>query len=235
MIKLVLCCSHLFLQQSVVYFIKCIISECCHDVCFCPKLRHLLSMMDPRSDETISAFLSTHGCWRLCHKLYSSEERYLIFNMKEKIIKPFCCLCVASELGRIVGNSFKAKDLGGGEAAGERGLLHLPWSPADQGGQRGCRQVEFGGDSWPDGVVTKLPPLPQLQHLVDREFPFRDDWTCQQGQDQTLWMGIPCPSFHIWRDGIFHLSRLGSEKLVRTWCGASMMRWRTLMSKYILK
>ena len=35
--------------------------------------------------------------------------------------------------------------------------------------------------------------------------------------------------------GIFHLSRLGSEKLVRTWCGASMMRWRTLMSKYILK
>ena len=47
--------------------------------------------------------------------------------------------------------------------------------------------------------------------------------------------GIPCPSFHIWRDGIFHLSRLGSEKLVRTWCGASMMRWRTLMSKYILK
>ena len=155
--------------------------------------------------------------------------------MKEKIIKPFCCLCVASELGRIVGNSFKAKDLGGGEAAGERGLLHLPWSPADQGGQRGCRQVEFGGDSWPDGVVTKLPPLPQLQHLVDREFPFRDDWTCQQGQDQTLWMGIPCPSFHISRDGIFPLSRLGSEKLVRTWCGASMMRWRTLMSKYILK
>lgn len=60
-------------------------------------------------------------------------------------------------------------------------------------------------------VVTKLPPLPQLQHLVDRKFPFRDDWTCQQGQDQTLWMGIPCPSFHIRRDGIFHLFRLGSE------------------------
>ena len=73
---------------------------------------------------------------------------------------------MASELGRIVGNLFKAKDLGGGEAAGERGLLHLPWSPADQGGQRGCRQVEFGGDSWPDGVVTKLPLVLVVFHFL---------------------------------------------------------------------
>ena len=133
--------------------------------------------------------------WDLCAGLLY-EHRFAML-----IIKPFRCLCVASELGRIVGNLFKAKDLRGGEAAGERGLLHLPWSPADQGGQRGCREVQLGGDSWPDGVVTKLPPIPQLQHLLDRKFPFRDDWTCQQGEDQTLWMGIPGASFHLFRQG----------------------------------
>ena len=42
---------------------------------------------------------------------------------------------MAGELGRDVGGLLKAKDLGGGEAACEGGLLHLPWSPADQGGQ----------------------------------------------------------------------------------------------------
>ena len=42
---------------------------------------------------------------------------------------------MAGELGRDVGNLLKAKDLGGGDAAGEAGFLHFPWSPADQGGQ----------------------------------------------------------------------------------------------------
>ena len=31
------------------------------------------------------------------------------------IIQHFCCMCVTVELERIVGNLFKAKDLGGGE------------------------------------------------------------------------------------------------------------------------
>ena len=105
-----------------------------------------------------------------------------------KRIKPFRWLCMAGELGRDVGDLLKAKDLGGGEAACEGGLLHLPGSPADQGEQWCRRQIELGGDPWPEGVVTKLPPTPQLQHLVDGKLPLRDDGAGQQGEYQSLWM-----------------------------------------------
>ena len=118
---------------------------------------------------------------------------------------------MAGELGRDVGDLLKAKDLGGGETAGEGGLLHLPRSPADQGGQRCRRQVELGGDPWSEGVVTKLPPTPQLQHLADGKLPFGDDGAGQQGENQTFWMAVPCAGSHIECDDISHFFGLGPK------------------------
>ena len=67
------------------------------------------------------------------------------------------------------------------------------------------------GYPWSEGVVTKLPPTPQLEHLADGKLPFGDDGAGQQGEYQTLRMAVPCAGSHIECDDISHLFWLGPK------------------------